>query len=267
MRVGLPMYDLPELRREVDAWWSGLAFSFRSEGVSNVPDCLDRSVAFDALWSAPNLLFAQACGYPMVGRWAGRLEYLATPRYAAPGCDGTSYCSWIVVSVNSTARTIEDLRGARCSINSRISHSGYNAMRALVAPLAEHGRFFGSVTESGGHLESLNQIQCGEADVAAIDCVTHALLSRCRPDVIAATRIIGRTVEAPGLPYVTRAPADSDLMLRLRAGLLRAFADPLLRPVRDVLLITGLKVLPVGTYRCMTDMEAEARRRRYFELG
>jgi len=261
------MYDLPELRREVDAWWSGLAVSFRSEGVSNVPDCLDHSVAFDALWSAPDLLFAQACGYPMVGRWAGRLEYLATPRYAAPGCDGTSYCSWIVVSVNSTARTIEDLRGARCSINSRISHSGYNAMRALVAPLAEHGRFFGSVTESGGHLESLKQIQRGEADVAAIDCVTHALLSRCRSDVIAATRIIGRTGEAPGLPYVTRAPADSDLMLRLRAGLLRAFADPLLRPVRDVLLIAGLEVLPVGTYRCMTDMEAEARRRRYFELG
>ena len=261
------MYDPPELRREVDAWWKGLAVALRSEGVSHVPDSLDRSLAFDALWSAPDLLFAQACGYPMVGRWAGRLEYLATPRYAAPGCNGTSYCSWIVVAANSTASIVEDLRGARCSINSRISHSGYNALRSLVAPLAEHGRFFGSVTESGGHLESLKQIQRGEADVAAIDCVTHALLSRCRPEVIAATRIIGRTVAAPGLPYVTRAPADSDLIVRLRAGLLRAFADPRLRSVRDALLITGVDVLPVATYRCMTDMEAEARRCRYFELG
>jgi hypothetical protein len=267
MRVGLPMYDPPELRREVDAWWNGLAVSFRNEGIANVPDCLDRNIAFDALWSAPDLLFAQACGYPMVGRWAGRLEYLATPRYAAPGCEGTSYCSWIVVSRNSSARCVEDLRGTRCSINSRISHSGYNALRALVAPLAQHGRFFGSVIESGGHLESLKQIQRREADVAAIDCVTHALLGRCRPDAIAATRIIGHTDRAPGLPYVTRAPADSDLMLRLRAGLARAFADPLLRPVRDRLLIAGLDVLPVASYRCMTDMEAEARRRRYFELG
>ena len=261
------MYDPPELRREVDAWWRGLALSFRSEGVANVPDCLDRSIAFDALWSAPDLLFAQACGYPMVGRWAGRLEYLATPRYAAPGCEGTSYCSWIVVAADSPAGTVEDLRGMRCSINSRISHSGYNALRALVAPLAEQGKFFGSVIESGGHLESLKQIRSGEADVAAIDCVTHALLSRCRPDVVAATRIIGRTVEAPGLPYVTRAPAESDLMQRLRAGLLRAFDDPRLRPVRDELLIAGLDMLPVATYRCMTDWEADARRRCYFELG
>ena len=261
------MYDPPELRREVDAWWGGLAGSFRSEGVANVPDCLDRTVAFDVLWSASDLLFAQACGYPMVGRWAGRLEYLATPRYAAPGCNGTSYCSWIVVAANSPAQAVADLRGARCSINSRISHSGYNALRALVAPLSRNGKFFGSVMVSGGHFESLQQIQRGEADVAAIDCVSHALFRRCRPEVVAATRIVGRTVEAPGLPYVTRAPADSDLTLRLRAGLLRAFADPRLRSVRDVLLIAGLDVLPVATYRCMTDMETEARDRRYFELG
>ena len=261
------MYDPPELRREVDAWWRGLAVALRSEGVSHVPDSLDRSLAFDALWSAPDLLFAQACGYPMVGRWAGRLEYLATPRYAAPGCNGTSYCSWIVVAANSPAQAVADLRGARCSINSRISHSGYNALRALVAPLSQNGKFFGSVMVSGGHFESLQQIQRGEADVAAIDCVSHALFRRCRPEVVAATRIVGRTVEAPGLPYVTRAPADSDLTLRLRAGLLRAFADPRLRSVRDVLLIAGLDVLPVATYRCMTDMETEARDRRYFELG
>ena len=127
------MYDPPELRREVDAWWGGLAGSFRSEGVANVPDCLDRTVAFDVLWSASDLLFAQACGYPMLGRWAGRLEYLATPQYAAPGCNGTSYCSWIVVAANSPAQAVENLRGARCSINSRISHSGYNALVAGVS--------------------------------------------------------------------------------------------------------------------------------------
>lgn len=262
----MPMYDPPELRHAVDAWWSGLANAFRAEGIADVPDQLDRDLSLDALWGAPDLLFAQACGYPLVGEWAGRLQYLATPHYAAPGCEGSSYCSWIVVGANSTVRNIEDLRGARCSINGRISHSGYNALRAFVAPRAQNERFFGSVSVSGSHDESLAQIGRGDADVAAIDCVTHALLCRCRPDAIAATRILGHTVSAPGLPYVTRIGAGSDLIERLRAGLFSAIADPGLASVRDELLIVGLDVLPLASYRCMAEMELEAREQRYVEL-
>jgi hypothetical protein len=116
------MYDPPELRREVDAWWSGLVDSFRREGIRDVPDRLDRDIAFDRLWSAPDLLFAQACGFPMVGKWAGRIQYLATPRYAAPGCDGAKYCSWVVVPASSAARSIEIFaaRDARSTVASPI---------------------------------------------------------------------------------------------------------------------------------------------------
>jgi hypothetical protein len=264
--AGLRMYDPPELHATVDAWWSGIARAFRAEGVRDVPDQVDRSLSLDALWGAPDLLFTQTCGYPLFGAWADRLQYLATPRHAAAGCAGANYCSWIVVPADSPARNLEDLRGARCSINGRQSHSGYNALRALIAPLATDGRFFGSVSASGGHSESLTQLGRGEADVATIDCVTHALLSRCRPQAIAATRIIGRTAIAPGVPYATRIDAGPELARRLRAGLFRAFDDPGLRPLRDELLIVGLDVLPPGAYDCMAEMEADARRRRYFEL-
>jgi ABC-type phosphate/phosphonate transport system substrate-binding protein len=260
------MYDPPELRREVDAWWNGLAEAFRREGVPDVPHRLDRDAGTHELWDAPDLLFAQACGYPMLGAWAGRLSYLATPRYAAPGCDGSTYCSWVVVAAHSTARHLEDLRGLRCSINGRVSHSGYNALRSLVAPLARNGSFFGSVSVSGSHAESLVQIARGAADVAAIDCVTHALLARCRPEFVAATRIVARTESAPGLPYVTRGDVDANLIHRMRVALGRAFADPDLAGVRRELLIDGLDVLPVASYRCMADMESDAMRLRYVEL-
>lgn len=266
MVVGLPMYDPPELHATVDAWWRGLARAFRAEGIPDVPDRLDRSQSLDALWGAPDLLITQTCGYPLVGAWAGRLQYLATPRYAAPGCDGANYSSWIVVAADSLARSLENLRGARCSINGRNSHSGYNSLRALVAPLASNGRFFGSVRVSGGHSESLAQLGRGEVDVAAIDCVSHALLSRCRPQAIAATRIIGCTVSAPGLPFATRTDAEPELPRRLLAGLMRAFDDPSLASLRDELLIVGLDVLPPGAYGCITEMEADAKRRRYHEM-
>ena len=210
----------------VDAWWNGLARAFRAEGIPGVPDRLDRSLSLDALWGAPDLLLTQTCGYPLFGSWAGRLQYVATPRYAAPGCEGADYCSWIVVAADSSARCLEDLRGARCSISARNSHSGYNALRALIAPLARNGRFFGSVSVSGGHAESLAQLGRGEVDVAAIDCVTHALLSRCRPQAIARDAHHRPHRDAPGLPYATRIDAAPELVQRLRAGLLRAFADP-----------------------------------------
>jgi ABC-type phosphate/phosphonate transport system substrate-binding protein len=264
--VGLPMYDPPELHASVDAWWRGLARAIRAEGVANVPDELDRSQSLDALWGAPNLLFTQTCGFTLTGAWASRLRYLATPRHAAAGCEGSSYCSWIVVTADSPAHELEDLRGARCSINGRISHSGYNALRALIAPLAQDGRFFGSVIDSGSHAESLAQLGRGEVDIAAIDCVTHALLSRCRPHVIAATRIVGRTPQVPGLPYATRYDASPDLVRKLRTALARAIHDPELRAVRAELLITGVDVLPTGSYACIAQMEAQAKRQGYFEL-
>lgn len=266
MRAGLPMYDPPELRPAVDAWWQGLARAFRAEGLDEVPERLDRELAFDALWSASDLLFAQACGYPLMSMWSDRLGYLVTPRYAAPGCEGSSYCSFIVVPANSTAQCIEDLRGGRCSINSRISHSGFNALRSHVAPLARSNRFFGAICVSGGHAESLDQIARGEADIAAIDCVTYELMRRCRSATIAATRIVGRTARAPGLPYVTRIDAAPEVRERLAAGLLRAFADPSLASVRAELLIDGVDVLSLADYRCMTTMADDAKRQGYVEL-
>src|SRR4030095_4356053 len=144
-------------------------------------------------------------------------------------------------------------------------HSGYNALRALVAPLAHDGRFFGSVSASGGHAESIVQLGRGEVDGAAIDCVSYALSRRCRPQEIAATRIIGRTREAPGLPYAVRIDASADLCRQLRAGLFGPFHDPELATLREQLLIAGLDFLPLGAYRCMSEMEAEARRQGYVE--
>ena len=264
--AGLPMYDPPELHAIVDAWWEGLARALRAEGISNVPDRLDRSLALDALWGAPDLLLTQTCGFPLFGSHADRLQYVATPRYSAPGCAGADYCSWIVVGASSTAQRIEDLCGARCSISARVSHSGYNVLRGLIAPLATEGRFFGSVSVSGGHAESLEQLARGEVDVAAIDCVTYALLGRCRPHVIAATKIVGCTASAPGLPYATRIDAGPELVRRLRAGLSRAFADPDLRPVREALLIDGLEVLRPTDYRCMAETAADAKLQHYLEL-
>jgi ABC-type phosphate/phosphonate transport system substrate-binding protein len=265
--ASLSMYDLPELRPATDAWWQGLARAFRREGITDVPDALDHREAYQNIWLRPDLLFSQTCGYPLTHALASRVELLATPCYGTEGCEGPNYCSFVMVAADSAASAIADLRGQRCAVNSLDSQSGCNALRQLVAPAAKNGRFFGSVTISGGHQRSLALVASGQADVAAVDCVTHGLLARHRPRALAGMRVLCRTASAPGLPYVTRAGAAADLLRRLRAGLERAFADPELAEARGALLLEGAAMLPIAAYERIDELEVAAIAAGYPEIA
>lgn len=265
MIANLPMYDLPEVRAATDAWWRGVASALRRNGLDDVPDALARDSGIDA-WHSPELLLSQTCGYPLTHELAGVVELIATPAYSADGCSGADYCSLIVVAEDSPAKSLEDLRGTVCAYSRRDSHSGYNALRAAIAPLAGGGAFFSRVVESGAHPLSIALVAGGEADVCAVDCVTHALMARYQPDAIAGTRVMGSTERAPGLPYVTRAGTDPDLTRRLRDALQAAAADPALAAVREALLIAGIHVLDDDAYRRIDDMENAARARGYAEI-
>lgn len=257
--AGLPMYDLAELRAATDAWWTGIARALRREGIDDIPERLTRDLSTEAIWRRPDLLLSQICGYDIVGERRQRLTYVATPFYTAPGCDGPLYRSHIVVPANAPAQTIEELRGLRCAINGYMSHSGCNALRATVAPLARDGRFFSSVTVSGGHALSLALLASGAADVAAIDCITYALMARCQSRLVEDTRIVAQTVAAPVGPYVTHSSASNDFVVRLRHGLVRAMDDPDLAAARADLLLDGIETLPVEDYARITRIEAKAK--------
>jgi hypothetical protein len=69
--ASLPMYDLPELRPALDAFWTGIARHLRRQGVPEAPGALTQDHPGDALWSAPDLLFSQCCGADLMGACAG----------------------------------------------------------------------------------------------------------------------------------------------------------------------------------------------------
>ncbi len=268
--AGLPMYDLAELRGAHETFWAAIAKRLRAAGIDDAPGTLVWGRNVDDLWSDPELLFSQCCGFDLVGAHAARLRPIATPRYRAPGCAGSDYASLVVVAADSDAAALADLRGRVCAINGRGSHSGMNALRALVAPLSENGRFFSAVIESGGHLASLALVASGRADVAAIDCVTHALLARHRPAALAGTRVLCRTAPAPALPFVTRAGIDDETVAILRAALREAVeddADAALAAARSDLLLEGIEVLPADAYARIAAFEAEARALGYPEIA
>lgn len=264
--VAFPMYPVPP--EAAAAFWTGLRRHMMAAGLSDLPD--DPVVQDDlrAHWRDPDLLLTQTCGYPFATELAGRVQLVATPCYEAAGCDGPGYTSFVAVRQDDPARAIGDLRGRRAAANERGSQSGWNALRALVAPLAEDGRFFGAVIFTGAHLRSMVAVRRGEADVAAVDCVTFALAARDQPEATHGLRILCRTAPGvPGLPLITGAatpPADVE---RLRDALRAAAADPALSDARAGMLLRGFAVLPPEAYEACLAMERGAVAAGYPELA
>lgn len=261
----LPWYAIAETEAAQDALWAVIARHLRRAGI-DAPPSLARGVPVPRIFTDPGLLLGQCCGYDVVYGFAGAVTPLATPCYAAPGCEGPRYRSFVLVREDSPAMELAGLRGATVAVNSFNSHSGVNALRGLIAPLAEDGRFFGAVRVTGAHRASLDLLLKGEADAMAMDCVLHALLRQHRAGALAGTRILAETAAAPAPPLVTAATAGAERLDRVREALLAAMADPDSAEPRSVMLIDRLEVLPKTAYQRVVEVEAEALRHGYFEL-
>jgi ABC-type phosphate/phosphonate transport system substrate-binding protein len=261
------MYDAPAaVAAANDVLWAGLRDRLRAAGLAGVPDCLTRGGSYADPWLDPRLLLAQACGFPYVRHLRGRVRLVATPVYGFPGGTGAERRSVVVVAADAPFADVADLRGARAVINDLGSNSGANLFAALVAPLAVNGRFFASVTVTGGHRESLAAVAAGQADVAAIDSVTFALLVDHAPEEIAGVRVLVETPGGPGLPLITRGDASDEEVAVLREALADAVADPGLAEARETLGLIGIEVLGDADYEVLARYAAEASAMGYREL-
>lgn len=257
--ASLAMYANPEPVAAATAkLWQYLRDRLRAEGLSDVPEAL-LPLPYDEAWLRPDLLLAQTCGFPFVSRLRGRVRLVATPVYRYPGCDGPDMCSFLIVRSDSTATALIDLKGARAAINQPDSNSGANLFRAMVAPLAEGGRFFGASLQTGSHAASIDAVREGAADIAAIDCVTYANILRFDPRRLAGIRVLGETMKGPGLPLITRLSAPDAEVALLRQVLNAAVADPALETVRDQLGLVGFARLEDADYAPLAALADGAR--------
>ena len=244
MIAALQMYDWPELRAATDQWWQGIARHLAVDiPLSRLPHAIEA-------WQRPDLLLAQTCGYPFTHGLKGRVKLVATPHYDADGCDGANYRSILFAR---EARPLREFRGLRAAVNTPDSMSGMLALKLVFASHAEDGRFFGSVVETGSHLNSLEAVREGRADVCATDCVCVALAKRHRPQALDGLVEIARSPAVPGLPLITQ---SGDVQL-LRSALQMAFADPDLAHARADLLLSGYSVLEPSAYDRIIALEAQ----------
>ncbi len=266
--AALPMYNVsPLLRADWITLIDRVAETLQHADAPVILTAVDpgeESDALHAFWRRDDVLLSQTCGYPLMHGLAPHVRLVGTPRFAVPGCYRETYSSAIVVRAKGCPATLAACRGARAACNSADSHSGMNALRHAVAPLARDGRFFGSVLHTGSHLGSLAAVANGEADVAAIDCVTLAFAAEHCPALVAGLRQIGSTREVAGLPFIASRRAGASLVTRLRVAMRQVLHDD--AGLRSRLRLQDIVPSTVANYLPITAMAQEARMRGYGAL-
>jgi ABC-type phosphate/phosphonate transport system substrate-binding protein len=141
-----------------------------------------------------------------------------------------------------------------------------NVLRALFAPMGRNERFFESVCTTGSHEASLMMIAHRWADVAAIDCITYALLQRHRPRALREIRVLCCTSRFPAPPFVVGAQVSEGEVDQIRQALVETLAAPDMRHVKDALLINEVVDLPLQSYQSIADLERRALESEYSEV-
>jgi ABC-type phosphate/phosphonate transport system substrate-binding protein len=247
MICALPMYPFPEDSLQV--FWAALRASLQQAGIDELP--LELAQPDDLLqhWQRSDLLLSQSCGYPVSTLLRGKVQVVGAFHFDVPGCRLSAYSSVLLVRKDDKRASLPAFHDAVAACNERHSQSGYHALRSAVAPLARDGRFFSKVLFSGAHRRSAQMVAGGEADIAALDCVSVFLLRQQEPAVFERLAVIGFTESMPGLPLITSLSTSATALAQLRQALSVCCQAPELRGSLDAMRITGFSALDENDYR------------------
>lgn len=261
MFAALPMYDWPEIRADTDRFWTAIRAALADHGVA-APPVLDRATPAIEGWLRSDLLLSQTCGYPYVTALRGKVTLVGAPVWALPDLPPGEYCSRIIIHADDPSDTASAFHGKTVAFNAPDSQSGTHALRTVIAPLAENGRFFGRTLETGSHHASISAVAKGQADIAAIDAISFELARRHHPDT-ARVRVFASTAPMPALPYVTARTGPRD---RLASALAEAITA-LDQATRNALVVSGFVPLGDTDYDRIVENAASADRLGYPRLA
>lgn len=201
----LPMYDLPPLHTAWDKFWQAVHRELASSGCEAKPE-LDRSDELFDLWTDPNLLIGQTCGWPFVSMLREQVVPFARLDFGLERLSPGDYQSVFVSSTELAAGSPAELQplllepATRLAVNGLDSQSGYRVLGECVAKPATLGR--DQLVLTGSHARSVEAVAQGRADFAAIDAVTWRYLEAFDP-IVTKVNVVARSSGVPGLPLIT----------------------------------------------------------------
>eukprot|EP00049_Salpingoeca_infusionum_P016472 m.337116 g.337116 ORF g.337116 m.337116 type:complete len:512 (-) comp16079_c3_seq5:1277-2812(-) len=212
----LPMYDFDFVKASTDALFdafrealasvlaseedvAGLENSVLVKGVQLQELSRDAPMEDTVQHHARLLLLGQTCGLPLTSGQNAFMQPILVPTYECNGCKPSEYSSVVVVRDDDIGTKPQDFEGAVAAINSLGSLSGSLLLSHWLTPAVCDKV---TMVPTGAHAVSIQEVKEGRARLAALDCVTYALLKTYTPEAVAGTKVIANTTSAPALPFV-----------------------------------------------------------------
>lgn len=160
---------------------------------------------------------AWICGYPFV-RHRDALDLLAVPVWRGRPL----YQSYIIVPVDRTAASVENLRGDTHAFSDPESNSGYLVTRALLATMGVRPDvFFRYTFFTYGHRNVVRAVASGLAGSGSVDGYVWEVMTEVDPGLTQRTRVLHKS-DWHGFPPIAcpRPLANTPRVQRLREALL-----------------------------------------------
>jgi len=210
----------------------------------------------NAVYVEDDVLIGHTCGYPYIKTWQSTHTPLCAPIFDFDGCRGKEYSSWLISHRDNPGETLQDFKNKTVAINGYNSNSGMNVLRHDVARIAGGKSFFNEVVVSGGHLASIEMISNQNAELAAIDTVTYALLAQEKLFHPGDLKIIGQSAFTSPLPFIARKETALDRQA-VTTSFNRALEKMDYRS-RSRLGLTRFETVGHEDYRKIRDMEEKS---------
>ena len=253
--VSLPMYNFAELRAATQAVIGAIVTEVRKLGGDAQVGESDVSShdALLALWGGDEMYISHSCGQPYIEVLQHSVDVLGTFLWRNVSDIYGNYRSVIVVRGDFPATQLGELGGAQPVINNPESLSGWCSLGVALSEVTSDANFVLPYLVGGGHVGSLQMLQDGVADVAAIDSATYKILSRVRPSLVRGLRVIGSGPLVPATPLIVSKTHRSQLA-DLRAAMHTVVADPHLADELAAIGIVGFVDLDGADYEIVRDL-------------
>lgn len=224
-------------------------------------ETIDQQLRFDTdfeLLRQPQMQLGHTCGYPLMKYLQTDCFPVCVPLFLVEGCHGKFYASHFIVPADSGINSLADCRNHIVAMNGADSNSGMNVLRHAISQLETHAPFFSSVLVSGSHLNSVKAVANGEADLAAIDGVSFALINDEWPELTRRVKTIGFSEATCGLPLVM--PYSEHKIIRSRdiTRVLNQALSALSTQHKNTLHLAGFESVGFEDYQSIIDLETSA---------
>ena len=214
--ASLPMYPFVQLTDDWQELWSAVH--------RRVPGSrADLAWADDVrqLWCDPDLAVTQTCGWPLVTDFAGHLRAIGAFDPRLPGAADARYRSVVIARRQAP---IETFKRGIAAVNSSDSLTGWISLSTAV--LGRATAWEGETISTGAHVQSIDAVRRGLADIASIDPVTLALTRDLEPDRLDGLSVIGSGPRVPCLPIVVPWSTPDEIVEMWRTAFAEACEDP-----------------------------------------